>query len=221
VNDITGIVGAFADAARIAYEIGFDGVEVHAAHGYLVDEFLWPGSNRRHDRYGGSPANRARLAAEIVAAIRARTDPGFPILVRFSQFKERDYRARIAETPAELAELLDPIVQAGADVLHASQRRFWEPAFPGSPLNLAGWAKRLTGLPSITVGSVGLTRASLSDVDGPGSLAALAERQQRGEFDLVAIGRALLANPDLVARLGAGALTGMQDFRKAHEDVYF
>ncbi|MGW5016341.1 hypothetical protein ACWEOR_30440 [Micromonospora chalcea] len=142
-----------------------------------------------------------------------------PVIVRFSQFKERAFDARIAETPAELARILGAFAEAGADVLHASQRRFWEPAFPGSPLNLAGWAKRLTGLPSITVGSVGLRRDFLR-AGGPESVAGLAARLADGEFDLVALGRALLGNPAWVTHAAAGRLDEIVDYRKAHEDVY-
>ncbi|QTE28526.1 oxidoreductase [Pengzhenrongella sicca] len=218
LRDVDTIIAAFAASARVAYRVGFDAVEIHGAHGYLVDEFLWSATNRRTDAYGETPGHRARFAAEIVAATRAATAPGYPIIFRFSQFKERDFTARLAETPGALLEVLEPIVGAGASILHASTRRFWEPEFPGSDLNLAGWAKRLTGLPTITVGSVGLTSdvvtAAPSQRD---SLAALANRHADGEFDLVALGRALLSNPDWVTLAGQGCAGALVDYRKAHE----
>lgn len=220
IRDIDHVVAAFAEAGRIAQSVGFDGVEIHGAHGYLVDEFLWTGTNRREDEYGGRPANRARLAADIVRAIRDNTAAEFPIMIRMSQFKEREFGARVADSPAELAALLEPIVQAGANAVHASQRRFWEPAFPGSTLNLAGWAKLLTGLDSVTVGSIGLTRTALMD-EQPWSLSALAARFDRGEFDLVAIGRALLANPRMIELLATGNQDRMTEFSKEYEDIYF
>ncbi|WP_407566768.1 12-oxophytodienoate reductase [Polymorphospora sp. A560] len=221
LSDIDTIVSAFAASARLAHRLGFDGVEIHAAHGYLLDEFLWPATNRRTDRYGGPARDRARFVAEIVAAVRAATAPDFPISVRFSQFKERDYAARITDTPTELGSILAPFVAAGATLLHASGRRFWEPAFAGSPLNLAGWAKRLTGLPTITVGSVGLRRTTLDPAaDHPGSLAALAARYRSGEFDLVALGRALLANPSWVHDVAQGRHERVVDYRKEQEDVF-
>ena len=220
--DVDAIIDAFAASAVIAQQAGFDGVEIHGAHGYLIDEFLWAATNRRTDRFGGSVRNRARFAAEIVAAVRAATSPDFPISVRFSQFKERAYGARLADTPAELEQLLQPLVEAGATLLHASGRRFWHSEFAGSPLNLAGWAKRLTGLPTITVGSVGLTPAAVTgELSDPASLAALAARHAAGEFDLVALGRVLLGNPDWVRQVADGRSDQVIAYDKSHEATYW
>jgi 2,4-dienoyl-CoA reductase-like NADH-dependent reductase (Old Yellow Enzyme family) len=215
--DIGTIVAAYAEAARVAVRAGFDAVEIHAAHGYLLDEFLWPHTNRRTDRYGGGPAGRAAFPAAVVGAVRAELPARMPLIVRFSQFKERDYSARIAASPDELASLLAPLVSAGADVLHASQRRFWEPVFDGSPLNLAGWAKRITGLPTITVGSVGLTRSfPVSE-----SMDRLVAGLTGGDYDLVALGRILLGNPAWVRLADEGRLDEIRDYDKSHEDAYF
>jgi 2,4-dienoyl-CoA reductase-like NADH-dependent reductase (Old Yellow Enzyme family) len=216
-KDINTLLTAYADAARVAVRAGFDAVEIHAAHGYLLDEFLWAHTNRRTDRFGGSPAARAAFPAEVVRAVRSAIPAGMPLIVRFSQFKERDHGARIAGSPAELAVLLEALAEAGADVLHASQRRFTEPAFEGSPLNLAGWAKRLTGLPAITVGSVGLTRGFLRSP----ALGELIDRVEAEEFDMVALGRILLGNPAWVTLAAAGRLDDIHDYRKADEDTYF
>ncbi|GAA1638629.1 12-oxophytodienoate reductase [Actinoplanes couchii] len=207
--EIDVIVAAFGEAARVAARAGFDAVEIHAAHGYLLDEFLWPSTNHRTDAFGGSPARRAAFPAEVIRAVRGE----LPVIVRFSQFKERDYDARIASSPAELEQILTVLADAGADVFHASQRRFWEPAFPGSPLNLAGWARELTGRPAITVGSVTLTR-DVPRLDR--LLAGLAD----GEYDLVALGRILLGNPAWGRLLTEGRLSEVRDFEKSHEDVY-
>ncbi|WP_328477841.1 12-oxophytodienoate reductase [Actinoplanes sp. NBC_00393] len=208
------IVGSFAESARVAVRAGFDAVEIHGAHGYLLDEFLWPRTNRRTDRYG---ADRAAFPAEVVRAVRAELPQQMPLIVRFSQFKERDYSARIASSPTELASLLTPLVSAGADVLHASQRRFWEPAFDGSPLNLAGWAKEITGLPTITVGSVGLSRTFPVSAQMDRLVAGLTG----GEYDLVALGRILLGNPDWVRLADDGRFDEIHDYHKSHEDTYF
>ncbi|MEV6343599.1 12-oxophytodienoate reductase [Actinoplanes sp. NPDC051851] len=212
--DLDTVIGAFAESARVAVRAGFDAVELHAAHGYLLDEFLWPHTNRRSDRFGGGPAARAAFPAEVIRAVRAQLPASFPLIVRFSQFKERAHDAAIAATPDELAAILTAFAEAGADVLHASQRRFWEPAFPGSHRNLAGWARHLTGLPSITVGSVGLTR-EIAHAD------RLAEGLATGEFDLVALGRILLANPTWPALATTGRLSEIHEYRKSHEEVYF
>jgi 2,4-dienoyl-CoA reductase-like NADH-dependent reductase (Old Yellow Enzyme family) len=133
-----------------------DGVEIHGAHGYLIDQFFWEGSNRRDDEYGGDLAGRSRFAIELIQAVRAAVGPDFPIIFRFSQWKQQDYTARLVQTPQALAAFLQPLSEAGVDIFHCSTRRFWEPEFDGSELNLAGWTRQLTGKPTITVGSVGL-----------------------------------------------------------------
>ncbi|MEV4536299.1 12-oxophytodienoate reductase [Asanoa sp. NPDC049518] len=219
LTDMDVLLESYAEAARVAARAGFDAVEVHAAHGYLLDEFLWPFTNRRTDAYGGPPARRAAFPAEVVRAVRTAFPADRPVIVRFSQFKERRFDARIAETPEQLGEILTAFADAGADAFHASQRRFWQPAFPGSARNLAGWAKRLTGLPAITVGSVALTREFLRP-GGPESISGLVERLTEGEFDLVALGRILLANPAWVTNAADGNLDTIVDYRKEHEDSY-
>lgn len=204
-GDMEAVIAAFAASAAAAKAQGFDGIEVHAGHGFLLDQFLWPATNRRTDDHGGSPANRARFPARVVAACRAAVGPDFPILLRLSQFKIDAYEARIADTPDELAALLGPLVDAGVDILHCSQREAWEPAFAGSDRNLAAWAKALTGLPTIAVGSIGLAglfteeEAATPGAGLPGvsleRLDQVAEHMARGDFDLLAVGRSLLADP--------------------------
>jgi 2,4-dienoyl-CoA reductase-like NADH-dependent reductase (Old Yellow Enzyme family) len=208
--DIAEVIAAFAQAAADAKAIGMDGVEIHGAHGYLIDQFFWEGSNQRTDEYGGDLAQRSRFAIELVQAVRAAVGPGFPIIFRFSQWKQQDYSARLVQSPEELAVFLQPLADAGVDIFHCSTRRFWEPEFQGSPLNLAGWARKLVGKPTITVGSVGLDGEFLQfmvDTDKvaqPASLDNLLERLGREEFDLVAVGRALLVDPDWAAKVRDG-----------------
>lgn len=202
-EDIDEVVAAFAQAAKDAKAIGFDAIEIHGAHGYLIDQFLWSGTNQRDDAYGGDLAARSRFALEVISAIRVAVGEGFPIIFRWSQWKQQDYTARLVDTPAALEAFLAPFVDAGVDIFHCSTRRFWEPEFADSPLNLAGWVKKVTGCPTITVGSVGLD-ADFLPVDGslefrsaaPASLDNLTTRLSNDEFDLVALGRALIANPD-------------------------
>jgi len=193
------VVDAFARGAADARRLGFDGVEIHGAHGYLIDQFFWEGTNQRDDEYGGDLVGRTRFAVEIIEAVRRATGPDFPIILRFSQWKQQDYAARLATTPEALGQFLKPLSEAGVDIFHCSQRRFWEPEFEGSDLNLAGWAKKLTGKPSITVGSVSLSGEFIGSFRGESSSATgideLLERLERGEFDLVAVGRALLVDP--------------------------
>ncbi|MEV7603369.1 NADH:flavin oxidoreductase [Kitasatospora sp. NPDC089797] len=218
-SDLDAVIGAFAEAAAAAERIGFDGVELHGAHGYLLDQFLWAGTNRRTDSYGGDPLARTRFTAELVAAVRAAVSQEFPVLFRYSQWKSDNYDARLAETPQELEAILAPLAEAGVDAFHASTRRYWEPEFDGSDLNLAGWTKKLTGLPTVTVGSVGLDGDFIGAFRGEGSatqsLDNLLDRLERDEFDLVAVGRALLQDPQWAAKVLSGRFDELQSYDAA------
>jgi 2,4-dienoyl-CoA reductase-like NADH-dependent reductase (Old Yellow Enzyme family) len=211
--DIDAVIAAYADAAAAARSIGFDGVELLAAHGVLIDEFFWEVTNRRIDRYGGSPKNRTRFAVEVISAIRDRVGPDFPISFRLSQWKQYDYAAKIAATPAELAMLLEPLADAGVTLFHCSMRRFWVPEFPHDALTLAGWVKKLTGIATIAVGSVGLDSIEFGQV-GPAGLEELERRMDQDEFDLIAVGRALIADPEWVLKVREGRLAACRGFSK-------
>jgi len=146
--------------------------------------------------------------------------PDFPISFRWSQWKIQDYGAKLAQTPAELERLLAPIAAAGVDIFHCSTRRFWEPEFEGSTLNLAGWTRRLTGRPVITVGSVSLS----TDVQNhhqaalPTDIRALLDMFARDEIDMVAVGRALIANPDWPRIVREGRLMELTPFIRSEID---
>jgi len=224
LDELADIREGFVRSAKVAQQVGAAGVEVHAAHGYMLDQFLWAGSNRRTDGYGGDDiAHRARFPAEIVAAIRDACGPDFVIALRLSQWKEVDYEARIAETPAELATLVTILRDAGVDVLHASTRRFWEPQWAGDTRNLAGWAKALGDMPVITVGSVGLDTDVMDtftqDAEPGARVAEAIEDLERmieaGECDLVAVGRALIGDPDFVKKVEARDHGAIRTFRRA------
>ncbi|MFJ7947224.1 NADH:flavin oxidoreductase [Streptomyces sp. NPDC096354] len=218
-SDLDDVIGAFAEAAAAAERIGFDGVELHGAHGYLLDQFLWAGTNRRTDAYGGDPVARTKFSAEIVAAVREAVSPDFPVIFRYSQWKQEAYDARLAQTPEELEAILTPLAAAGVDAFHASTRRYWLPEFEDSDLNLAGWTKKLTGRPTITVGSVGLDgdfiRAFAGEGAAVGSIDNLLDRMERDEFDLVAIGRALLQDPEWAAKVLAGRVEELKPYDAA------
>lgn len=217
--DIEGTIAAFGKAAGTARALGFDAVEIHGANGNLINQFLWSGRNARGDRWGGSVVGRVRFAAAVTRAVRDAVGPDFPVLFRVSQFSQEDYAARIADTPAEFGTILGALVDAGADAFHASQRRFWEPQFEESELNLAGWAKHLTGKPAITVGSVGLRGPDIGDLiagqggnAGPTGLDELRARIERGEFEMIAVGRALLTDPEWASKVLAGRLAELRGF---------
>ena len=207
--DIDEAIASYVRGAVAARDLGFDGVELHGAHGYLIDQFFWERLNRRTDRYGGSLEARLTFGVELIQAVRAAVGPDFPIVLRFSQWKLGDYACKMLASPAELERFLLPLAAAGVDVFHASTRRFNDPEFEGSNLNLAGWTKKITGKPAITVGSVGLdmdmVRALFQgETAHAAGLDALLERLDRDEFDLVAVGRALLGDPAWAAKVRDG-----------------
>jgi 2,4-dienoyl-CoA reductase-like NADH-dependent reductase (Old Yellow Enzyme family) len=219
------IAASFARAAADAQAAGFDGVELHGAHGYLLDQFHWAVSNHRADGYGGDIAGRVRFSAEVAAAVRSAVGPDFPVAFRFSQWKIGNYDARIAETPEELTAFLTPLVDAGVSMFHVSTRRYWLPAFAGSDRTLAGWTRHLSGLPVIAIGSVGVATQFQASPDEDAlptlTLAPLVELLRRGEFDLVALGRAVLADPEWARKLTDAQLAEIRPYDKSASSVLF
>ncbi|WP_321927706.1 oxidoreductase [Paraburkholderia guartelaensis] len=207
--DLDAIVEAYGKAALNAKSVGFDGVELHAAHGYLLDQFFWPGTNKREDQWGGSLRNRARLAADAIEEIRRVTGSAFAISIRISQWKVQDFAAQNWATPEDLEEFTRIMVDAGVDVFHCSTRRFWDTEF-GSDQNLAAWTKKLSGKPTITVGSIGMTGEHIETLMGDAasidSLDNLLRLVDRGDFDLIAVGRGMLVNPDWANKVRDGRI---------------
>lgn len=225
-EEVADMVAAYVKSAQHAKKLGFDGIEFHGAHGYLIDQFFWDRMNIRADRYGGDLQERARFAAELIAQTRAAVGEDFPLILRFSQWKQQDFSVKLADGPEQLEKFLSVLVDAGVDMFHCSTRRFWEPEFEASDLNLAGWVKKLTGQPTISVGSVGLARDFLGAVrHGEGSqrqnLDALVERMERDEFDLIAVGRALLQDPEWARKVKEGRQDEINDFDAASRDILY
>ncbi len=217
--DIADTIAAFGRAAADAKRLGFDCIEIHGAHGYLIDQFFWEGTNNRDDKYGGKTLpERSRFALEVIKEVRRQVGEDFAVIIRLSQFKPADYNFKLAKNPAELEAWLQPMADAGVDIFHCSQRRFWEPEFEGDDLNFAGWAKKVTGKPTISVGSVGLTGEFLAAFAGessdPSSLDELLRRMDRGDFDLVAVGRPLLADPYWVNKIHQNRTAELKGFTK-------
>lgn len=228
VHDMEDIAASYARCARTAHDMGCDGIALHAAHGYLIDQFFWPKTNDRTDSFGGPMENRCRFACRIVEAVRASVGPDFPIVFRFSQWKMSDYDARIARTPEELEILLTRLVTAGVSVFDVSTRRFWEPAFEDDPRSLAAWTRRLSGKPTIAVGSIGLDQphhsklfrdkvkidANVTELDD------VIEAVSRGDFDLAAVGRAILADPDWVEKVRTDRMRDIRPFVRSDLEAY-
>lgn len=217
--DIVDTIAAFGQAAADAKRLGFDAVELHGAHGYLIGQFFWAGTNKRTDRFGGPTLpERSRFARNVVAAVRAAVGEDLVVILRLSQWKQQDFAVKLAKTPAEMAAWLVPLAEAGVDIFHCSQRRFWQPEFEGSDLNFAGWAKKLTGKTTITVGSVGLSGEFIAGFQGesshPSALDELLRRLERGDFDLVAVGRAILSDPEWVRKVRENRTQQLLDFTR-------
>lgn len=218
-KDIEDAIIAYGKAAADAKRLGFNSVEIHGAHGYLIDQFFWEGTNERTDVYGGKTlTERTRFGVDVVKEVRKQVGEDFAVIIRLSQFKPSAYTNQLAKTPQEMEAWLNPLADAGVDIFHCSQRRFWEPEFEGSDLNFAGWAKKLSGKPTITVGSVGLTGEFLAAFAGessePSSLEELLRRMDRGDFDLVAVGRPLLSDPNWVKKIKEGRTDELKGFTK-------
>ncbi len=218
-SEIGVIIEAYGKAARSAKELGFDGIELHGAHGYLIDQFFWSGTNVRTDRYGGDLVARTQFAVDVIREVRRNVGPDFPLILRFSQWKLHDYEAKLARTPQELEQFLKPMTDAGVDMYHCSTRRFWEQEFEGSTLNLAGWTKKVSGKPTMTVGSVTLNEEFMITFrsDEGASVTGLDEliaRLERDEFDMVALGRSLIVNPDWPKKVERGEMDQLLAFHK-------
>lgn len=195
VEEIRGIVRSFGDAASRAVLAGFDIVEVHGGHGYLITNFLSPHTNKRTDEYGDSAENRRRFLLEVVADIRAKIPQDFPLSVRLSVTDYEEDGIPVEET-IELCKLLE---EAGVDVIHASgghhARMEWEVSPYLMPLAPHLWAieriKSAVCIPVMASGSIVRPR--------------VAERiLAEGKADFVSLGRPLLADPDWPRKAEAG-----------------
>ena len=216
IKDIKETIDAYASDAKICQELGFDGVEIHGAHGYLIDNFLWGGTNIREDSYGGSIGKRSQFVSDIIKAVKENVDDTFIVGLRFSQWKQHDFNAKLASTPDDLRKILIPPVEAGLDFLHSSMRRFWESEFEDSEENLAYWTKKISNIPTIGVGSVGLD-SDFIDMTAPAkptSIDKALDDIAKEKYDLIAVGRALLSDYEWVVKMKEGRLNDVIPYTK-------
>jgi 2,4-dienoyl-CoA reductase-like NADH-dependent reductase (Old Yellow Enzyme family) len=192
-DDIDSVITGFVDAAVRARAAGFDGVEVHAANGYLLDQFLTDYTNTRDDEFGGTVANRIRFTAEVVAGIRGRLDRDFLLGVRLSQTKVNDFTYRWPGGADDAEVVFAALAAAGADYLHIASegRDFIDTARLPDGRTITAVAREVSGLPVMANGGMHDLNQAGAVLDG-------------GHADLVSIGRGALANPDLPVRLAAG-----------------
>jgi 2,4-dienoyl-CoA reductase-like NADH-dependent reductase (Old Yellow Enzyme family) len=215
-DDIKETIDAYASDAKICQDLGFDGVEIHGAHGYLIDNFFWGETNIREDLYGGSIEKRSQFVSDIVKAVRENVDDEFIVGLRFSQWKQHDFDAKLAQTPDDLKKVLLPPVEAGLDYLHSSMRRFWESEFDSSEENLAYWTKKISNIPTVGVGSVGLDSdfIDMTAPANPTSIDRAIEDISTGKYDLIAVGRALLSDYEWVLKMKEGRLSDIIPYTK-------
>jgi len=203
VEEIQNVIEAFGEGARRTRASGFDAVEIHGAHGYLINQFLSPLTNKRTDKYGGDVKGRTRFLLEILELTREKVGSDYPILCRINGDDYIEGGLTLEETK-KVASMLEA---AGVDALHVSGGIYDSPvpvttgpmALPrGNMVHLAAGIKEVVNVPVIAVGRI-------NDPE-------LAETiLQEGKTDLVSMGRALLADPELPMKAAVGAL---EDIRK-------
>ncbi|HEU4962540.1 MAG TPA: NADPH dehydrogenase NamA [Bacilli bacterium] len=181
-EELSAIVEAFRQGAKRAVEAGFDAIELHGAHGYLINQFLSPLTNKREDEYGGSPDNRLRFPLEVIRAVKAVIPQEMPLLIRVSasEYSEDSYSLD------EMVEMIKRMKEAGVDMVDCSSGGTLPvppPAtYPGYQVQFAEAIRKGADIPTIAVGILGTP--------------SLAEEVVRnGRADVVAIGRELLRDP--------------------------
>lgn len=203
-SEVSDVVESFAQAAKRSKDIGFDGIALHGAHGYLLDGFLSGDTNLRTDRWGGDHVQRTAFVVEVLKAIRREIGDYMPISFRFSQWRPCDYDGHLVNTPKELAEILEPIVDAGLDIIEASTRFFSEQAFVGEEGNFPYWTRKISGKPTVMCGGTAVHREKYDLATTPpktvNNTDEVMRRHENGEFDLLAVGRALLNDPQWLQR---------------------
>jgi len=196
--EINRTIEGFAQAARNAMDAGFDAVEIHGAHGYLLDQFLWEEVNQRTDAYGGSLANRLRLPTEVTEAVREAVGDEVAVMYRFSMWKLDDFEHVFPGGVDELATIVTTLRDAGVDLFHVSTHDALAPAL-GTEQTLASLTREIADLPVIAVGKL----------HRPGRAAQLIDA---GDADLVAIGKGQIANPDWAEKVRIGAVDDLVEF---------
>ena len=220
-KDIADHIRAYAEAAILAEEIGFDGVELNAAHGYGIDQFFWSQTNQRQDEYGGETlAERARFAIEIIEAIKAATSSNFLVSIRISQWKMGAYDYKMATNMEELKAFIMALSKAGTDVFHVSTRDFQETFF-NTGKTLAALVKEISNKPVIAVGSIATATDLIGSLRqgqaGHFSLENLLKSSAiiaNKDIDFIAIGRPLIADPDWLQKIQANQFDQIIPFEK-------
>jgi 2,4-dienoyl-CoA reductase-like NADH-dependent reductase (Old Yellow Enzyme family) len=204
MDDITAVIKAFVDSAKRSKLAGFDGVEIHGANGYILDQFLTDYTNKRNDEYGGSTANRVRLLVGVAKAVREAVGQGFTVGIRISQGKVNDYHHKWEGKEEDAKIIFGELGKADLDYIHVTEYEAWQPAFTddegtlatdsafgdGGP-SLAALAKKYAKLPVFANGGL----------DDPEKAVQIIEKK---EADMITLGKGALANHDWVMRVKNG-----------------
>jgi 2,4-dienoyl-CoA reductase (NADPH2) len=192
-HEIPGLIDKYVQGARRAVAAGFDAIELHGAHGYLLGQFLSPYTNKRTDRWGGSLENRARFALEVVRGIREQVGGEFPLMYRLSVTEPYEGGLSLEDGLA-FCEMLEPYVDA-LDVSAGNYDTAMILLPMGPPGSLVNYAKAVKSRVSIPVIGVGRLTWLFDE---------MAKAVSNGELDFVALGRAGLADPDTVVKTRRG-----------------
>ena len=191
-QQIQDAIASFADSAeRAVGRAGFDGVEIHGANGYLLDQFFTDYQNQGQDDWGGTIENRLRLTLEVIHAVRRKIGRDALLGVRISQGKVNDFQHKWQEGEAGALKVFRLLQEAGVDYIHVTEYKAWQPAFADNTRSLAALAR--AGAPDTVI----IANGGLDDGD-------LAETQLQNDADFVAIGKAALANHDWPLRVSHG-----------------
>jgi 2,4-dienoyl-CoA reductase-like NADH-dependent reductase (Old Yellow Enzyme family) len=187
-EDIKEVVQSFANAAKRAKQAGYDGIEIHGANGYILDQFLTDYTNHRTDQYGGSTENRVRLLVEVLQAVREEVGSEYPVGIRISQGKVNDYEHKWANDENDANIIFSSLSQAGTDFIHVTEYDALNPAFEENGPTLAALAKQYGKVPVIANGKLHEPEKAEEII-------------QKGEADVITIGTGGLANPDWVIKV--------------------
>lgn len=191
-DEIQDIISSFSDAASYAvFDAGFDGVEIHGANGYLLDQFFTDYTNLRTDRWGGDIAGRLQLSLEVIKSVKQRVGQAIPVGIRISQGKVNDFFHKWANGEEDARVVFTLLAESGIDYLHLTEFEAWQPAFPDNPLSLVELARKYA--PQLTI----MANGSLHDP-------SRAQQVMESGADFIALGRGALANHDWPERVATG-----------------
>lgn len=190
-SEIADVITSFVNAAKRAQSVGFDGVEIHGANGYLLDQFLTEYANQRTDEYGGSTENRVRLMVEVSKAIREAVGKNFTVGIRISQAKVNDYAYKWAGKEQDAEIIFGRLGESGLDYIHVTEYEAWQSAFDSSTASLVSLAKKYARIPVIANGHLENPEKANEVI-------------KNGEADMITLGKGALANHDWVNKVRSG-----------------